>query len=119
MDIRVIGTNMEVGGALTEYAKEHLNRHIKKYFETALFADVHFSKQGETFHANILVNEGTRGGKSIIKSDAETGDAYSCFNEALQKATKQLRRDKRRIKNQRREQGGLKNAIINEVVYEQ
>ena len=50
-----------------------------------------------------------------MRSTAEAGDIYACFTEALQKAAKQLRRYKRRIKNYRR-QGGIKNS---EPVYEE
>lgn len=118
MDIRILGSNMEVGNALTEYATEHLNRHIKKYFDTAIFADVHFSKQGSGFYVNIVVNEGVKGGGIVIKSDGSGEDAYGCFNEAIEKVTKQLRRYKRKIKNYRRERGGLKSVEINEKGYD-
>jgi ribosomal subunit interface protein len=109
MDIRVIGSNMDVGESLKQYVEEHVNRHVTKYFDTAIFADVHFSKQGSgQFHVNIVVNEGVKGGGIVIKSNYEAGDIYGCFNEAMSKAAKQLRRYKRRIKNYRRDRGGLK-----------
>lgn len=118
MDIRVLGSNMEVGGALTNYVQEHLNRHVKKYFDTAVFADVHFSKHNDKFYVNIIVNEGVKGGGIVIKSDAVAGDVYGCFNEAMDKASKQLRRYKRKIKNYRREQGGLKNVPVSDKGYD-
>lgn len=109
MDIRVIGSNMDIGESLEAYVKEHVDRHVTKYFDTAIFADVHFSKQGSgQFHVNILVNEGVKGGGIVIKSNSEAGDVYGCFNEAMGKAAKQLRRYKRKIKNYRRDRGGLK-----------
>ena len=117
MDIRVLGSNMEIGDALTVYVEEHLNRHISKYFDKAIFADVHFSKQNNQFFVNIIVNEGMKGGIAI-KSDGLAGDAYSCFNEAMERVAKQLRRYKRKIKNYRREKGGLKSVEINEKGYD-
>ena len=118
MNIRILGSNMDADNALTEYATEHLNRHIKKYFDTAISADVHFSKQGTRFSVNIIVNEGVKGGGIVIKSDGSGNDAYGCFNEAIEKVAKQLRRYKGKIKNYRRERGGLKSIEINEKGYD-
>ncbi len=121
MHIRVIGSNMDVGGALTDYVNEHLTGHVKKYFDNAISADVHFTKQntkhGHKIYVNILVNEGVKAGIKI-KSDADASDPYVCFNEALAKVSKQLRRYKRKIKNYRRRQGGLKSVDLPEDVFE-
>ena len=57
------------------------------------------------------VIEGVKNGV-IIKSDGLAADAYGCFNEALEKAIVQLRKYKEKIKNHRREEGGLKKIII-------
>ncbi len=104
---------MDVGQALTDFVKEHLTKDVKKYFENAVKAEVHFSKEkSHLIKTVITVNEGVKGGITV-KSDAEGGDAYGCFNEALAKAAKQLRRYKRRIKNYRRNGGGLKNIEPN------
>ena len=113
MKVRVSGTNMDVGQALTDYVVEHLTKDVKKYFENAVNAEVHFSKENSHIvKVVITVNEGVRGGISV-KSNAEAGDAYGCFTEALDKAAKQLRRYKRRIKNYRRNGGGIKNIEPN------
>lgn len=121
MHIRVIGSNMDVSGALTDYVNEHLTNHVKKYFDNAINADVHFTKQntkhGHKTYVNILVNKGVKAGIKI-KSDAEASDPYACFNEALGKVSKQLRRYKRKIKNYRRKQGGLKSVDLPEDVFE-
>lgn len=114
MQIKVIGANMQVGQALTSFVEEHLTKEVKKYFEKAISADVHFSKEnGHLFKALIFINEGVKGGV-VVRSEATAGEVYACFNEALLKVTKQLRRYKRRLKNYRR-QGGIKNV---EPVYE-
>ena len=110
MDIRVLGVHMEVGEALEGYVKEHLERHINKYFDTAIFADVHFSKQVGEFCAKIVVNEGVKGG-IIITGEGSADDAYDCFNEAVKKVVSQLRKHKEKIKNSRQEMGGLKTVI--------
>ena len=70
MDIRVIGSNIEIGEALTQYVEENLAKSVKKYFEKAVNAVVHFSKSNQTFKVVITVNEGVKGGINV-KSDAE------------------------------------------------
>ena len=112
MQIRVIGSNMDVGESLTSYVQEHLNKSVKKYFDKAVSAEVHFNKDGHLFHVTLTVNEGVKGGITV-KASAEAGDVYGCFNEVSQKAEKQLRRYKSRIKNFRRKGGGLKSVEPN------
>lgn len=116
MHIRVIGSNMDTGASLTKYVEDHLNRHVKKYFENAVNADVHFTKEGINFKVVMIINEGVKNGIKI-KSDASSGDVYGCFNEAVDKAAKQLRKYKSRIKNYRREQGGLKSVDISDKIF--
>jgi len=102
MQIKVSGSNMEVGQALTSFVEEHLAKDVTKYFDKAIRADVHFSKEKLLFKSLITVNEGVKGG-IIVKSNAQAGDSYSAFMESLQKAVAQLRRYKDRIKNYRRQ----------------
>lgn len=103
---------MDVGQSLTKYAQEHLEKSVKKYFENAVGAEVHFVKNSHLFKTVLTVNEGVKGG-IVVKSDAEAGDAYSALNAAIEKAVKQLRRYKRKIKNFRRHGGGLKSVEPN------
>jgi len=118
MQIQVSGSNMDVGQSLTDFVNENLNKEVKKYFENAVKAEVHFSKEGHHLIKTVItVNEGVRGGIAV-KSNAQGGDAYGCFNEALDKAAKQLRRYKRRIKNYRRQGGGLKNVEPNYEIFD-
>lgn len=109
MQVRVMGANIEVGQSLTQYVEENLAKAVTKYFDKAVQADVHFSKNGHMFKVVINVNEGVKGGITV-KADAEAGDVYGCFTEAAQKCAKQLSRYKSRIKNYRREGGGLKSV---------
>lgn len=108
MQVRILGSNMEVGQSLTEYATENLNKDVKKYFENAVDAEVHFSKESHhLIKTTIIVNEGVKGG-IVVKSNGNAADAYASFNESLEKATKQLRRYKRKITNYRRHGLGIK-----------
>jgi len=99
---------MDIGESLTAYVEEHLNKSVKKYFEKAVNAEVHFKKEGALFDVLLTINEGVKGGV-VVKSDAEAGDVYGCFNEACKKAEKQLRRYKGKLKEFRRN-GGLKSV---------
>jgi ribosomal subunit interface protein len=105
MHINVIGSNMEVGKSLTSYVEEHITKAVTKYFDKAINSEVHFSKENHFFKAIIVVNEGVKGGISV-KSDALAGDVYGCFNEAVAKIAKQLKKYKERIKDYRRRRGG-------------
>lgn len=106
MQVKVSGSNMEVGQSLTEFAQENLEKSVKKYFEKAVSSEIHFTKDHNLFKVVITVNEGVKGGIKV-KSDAQAGDAYAAFTEACERAAKQLRRYKRKIKHYRRH-GGIK-----------
>ena len=112
MQVRVVGSNMDIGQALTSYVEEHLAKTVTKYFDKAIDAEVHFSKDGNMFRVIVIVNEGVKGG-IVVKSNAEAGDVYACFNEACGKSAKQLNRYKSKIKNFRRNGGGLKSVEPN------
>lgn len=112
MQIRVIGSNIEVGQSLTQFVEEELAKSVTKYFDKAVNAEVHFSKDGHMFKSLITVNEGVKGGITV-KSDSQAGDVYAAFVEANSKVVKQLRRYKDRIKNYRRQGGGLKSIEPN------
>lgn len=112
MQIRVLGSHTDVGQSLTQYVQENLEKAVKKYFDTAISAEVHFVKNGHLFKVTLTVNEGVKGG-IVVKSNGEGGDAYGAFNEACEKSAKQLSRYKRKIKNFRRQGGGLKSVEPN------
>lgn len=116
MDIRVVGSNMEVGDSLSKHVKERLENSVTKYFSNAVNADVFFTKHKNSFKASIVVNEGVS--NINIKSNAESGEVYSCFENALEKASKQLRRYKSKIKTYRRSQGGFKSVDIRDQILE-
>lgn len=107
MQVRVLGSNLELGTSISEFVTEHLEKSVKKYFENAVSADAHFSKQGHNFRVILVVNEGVKRGV-ILRSDGEAGDAYGAFAEAVKKIENQLRRYKERIKDYHKKEGGLK-----------
>ena len=117
MQIRTIGANMEIGDSLTDHVKENLQKEVTKYFSGAIDAQVNFSKDVSEFKVVILINEGVKGGIRV-KSNANAGDAYSAFNDAKEKAAKQLRRYKRRLKNHNKANDSKKQIDFLNSIYE-
>jgi len=97
MNITIAGQHMSVGASLEEYVREKLQHIVDRYFDHVTGANVHFLKHGHLFKCDILVHDGT-GRHTIIKSDAECDDVYSCFDLSVAKCEKQLRRYKSRLK---------------------
>jgi ribosomal subunit interface protein len=117
MDIKISGIHMGVGDSLEGHIKEHMERHVTKYFDKAINANVNFTKQADKFKVNIIVNEGVKNG-IVIKSDGFSEDPYGCFNEAMEKATTQLRKYSDKIKNYRKSNGGIKSLPISDKGYD-
>lgn len=112
MNIRVAGSNLDIGQSLNNYACNNLEKAVSKYFQNAISGDIRFTKNGQMFHTSIIINEGVKGRGITIKSDGEAGDVYVSFNEAMEKVIKQLRRYKERIK-EYRHQYSIKNIEAN------
>ncbi|HCR86217.1 MAG TPA: ribosome-associated translation inhibitor RaiA [Alphaproteobacteria bacterium] len=110
MKITVSGKQMKVGAALRQHVLETADSSIKKYFENAISADVHFSKEVHLFVTDIIVNDGT-GTQYHYKSQAKEENVYASFDKALDRMEKQLRRYKRRIKDHHKTSLGEAAAI--------
>ena len=96
MQVIVSGQNIEIGDSIRDYAEEHLQPTIGKYFENAVRSQVTLHKNRHLFSCDILVNEGT-GRKTTVRAHAENNDPYAAFMQCLQKIEKQLRRYKRKL----------------------
>jgi ribosomal subunit interface protein len=97
MQVSVSGQHLSIGLSLQEYVKERMGGSIKKYFDHAPSATVHFNKQNHHFSCDIVVNDGT-GRHIVIKSNASSDDVYFAFDAALSKIEKQLRKYKSKLK---------------------
>jgi ribosomal subunit interface protein len=87
---------VDVGKALRDHVRDNLDANVRKYFDRALDARVTFSREARSFRADISVHPG-RG--MVVQGRAAAEDAYSAFDGALSRITKQLRRYKRRLRN--------------------
>ena len=111
MDVAINGKQVDIGSALREHVSGHLYTVVDKYFETAIDATVTFSREGHGgFHVDIAVHP-VRG--MLIKGSATAQEAYAAFDGALERIGKQLRRYKRRLKENhgRREDKAELNAL--------
>lgn len=97
MQISISGQHFSIGSSLQEYAKDRITNSVKKYFDHAPGASIHFNKQNYEFICDITVNDGT-GRHMIIKSNASADDVYTAFDIALAKIEKQLRKYKSKLK---------------------
>jgi len=95
MRIQVSGKNLDVGAALTTHVEERLTEVITKYTERPPEGNVTFSKEAHEFVCDISVHLST-GLNPQAKGRAS--DVYDCFEAALSRMEKQLRRYKRRLK---------------------
>ena len=98
MELNVHGQHIDVGEALRTHVEDKLEDLNQKYFNHATFATVTFSKEGhgkpET-KAHITIQLG----KNIhVVADATDPDPYASFEAAASKASKQMRRYKRKLR---------------------
>lgn len=99
MDISIQGKHVDVGDALRAHASDNLDSTVAKYFNRAVNASITFSKDGPAFRADISVHAG-RG--LSMQGSATNNDAYSAFDQSLERIAKQLRRYKRRLNDHHR-----------------
>ena len=96
MQVKITGSNIELGSSIQQYVNEQLEKAITKFISKIDTAEVYFGKQSQLFFANIIINEAVK--KNItIKANGEAGDIYGAFNEALKKAVTQLKRYKNKL----------------------
>ncbi|NBR95080.1 MAG: ribosome-associated translation inhibitor RaiA [Proteobacteria bacterium] len=96
MQVKITGSNIDLGSSIQQYVNEQLEKAITKFISKIDTAEVYFGKQSQLFFANIIINEAVK--KNItIKANGEAGDIYGAFNEALKKAVTQLKRYKNKL----------------------
>ncbi len=98
MQITVQGKQMSVGDALRTHVTDKLEEMNSKYFNHGTDATITFSKEGHG-HGLIRSHISVRVGSQImVMAEASENDAYLAFDNAAEKAAKQLRRYKRRLR---------------------
>lgn len=95
MKIAVTGHQIDIGDALKSHVSERLEQGVNKYFSDPIDAHVRFSREGAVFRAHVSVHVGK---DLFAEAQAEGHDVYASFNEAAEHAEKQLRRNKRKLR---------------------
>ncbi|WP_375202462.1 ribosome hibernation-promoting factor, HPF/YfiA family [Hyphococcus sp.] len=95
MDIQVSGKNMDLGDALQNHVSDKLEDSVHKYFDRGAEATVTFSKERHLIDCDLMAHLASG---VFLAAHGEGGDAYSAFEESLEKLEKRIRRYKRRLK---------------------
>jgi ribosome hibernation promoting factor len=96
MQIQVTGLHIDVGDALRSHVLDQFTASVGKYFDQPVDGHVTFAKQGHEFRADCSVHLSSG---MTLQSQDQSGDVYACFDGAIEKLEKRLRRYKRRLKN--------------------
>lgn len=98
MELQVHGKQMDVGDSLRTHVQGRLADVSEKYLNHTTYATVTFSKEGHgntQTRAHISIQLGKN---MLVVADATEKDPYIAFDSASEKAAKQIRRYKRKIR---------------------
>lgn len=99
MKYQITGKHIDIGEALQTHVKTELDEIVSKYAGRPTDAAIVFSKNGHVYACEITVHLSTG---LMINSKGQDPDIYPAFDHAAEKANKQLRRYKRRLKDHHR-----------------
>jgi ribosomal subunit interface protein len=90
MKINIAGQKIQIGQALQTHVNETLPEKLEKYWHKITSVHVNFSQvKGSLFLTQIIVHLGT-GTHATIKSSGQGYNIYASYDEALEKAKKQV-----------------------------
>jgi ribosomal subunit interface protein len=95
MQLTVTGKQVPVGDAFRRHVEAALDTILGKYFKTAIEAHVVVAKEAHRTRTDMSLHIG-RG--IVVNAGASAGDIYAAFDAAAERAAKQLRRYKRRLR---------------------
>ena len=99
MKVSVSGKQIELGSAFRGHAEKEINSTFEKYFDHALHAHVVVSYNGPNYRADISV---VIGHGLDFQGHGEAEEIYPAFELALDRTAKQLRRQKRKLRDHHR-----------------
>jgi ribosomal subunit interface protein len=91
--LRVSGKNLDIGEALRDQARERVGATIGKYFTGGYSGHVLVEREGAGFRTDCVIHLDSGG---IMRVSGASANAYASLDQAIERMTKQLRRDKRR-----------------------
>lgn len=93
--ITVQSSNIDLGDALPQHARDGVEKVAAKYFGQLTSAAIHFTREGPNYRCSVNIQ---MGGAKVVTGEGLSDDAHQAFNTALAKAAKQLRRRKREVR---------------------
>lgn len=100
MHIQVSGKQIDIGESLRSHVEDRLNGAVAKYFDRPVDAVVTFWRDRHQFVADSSVHLSTG---LRVQATARADEIYACFEGAVDRMEKQLRRYKRRLKDHHRD----------------
>ena len=94
-EIHVQSSNVELGDALKHHCKTEIMELCGKYFGKLTRATAHFRHEGPNFACSVQIK---CGGLEPFAAEFVSRDAHQAFNCALEKVAKQMRRNKRALR---------------------
>jgi len=98
MQIQVSGRGVDVGESLRSHIQASVDDRVNKYIDRVNSINAVVAKDAHLFRVDLTGNVGTHSGFTV-RSRGESTDVYAAFDDAIDKAAKQLRRYKRKITN--------------------
>ena len=96
MKVRVSGKQIEIGAALSDFARERIEAAMSKHFDGGAEANVVISHEGFGYRADCTAHLDSG---VVLNAQGDAADARHAFESALERLEKQIRRYKRRLRN--------------------
>jgi ribosomal subunit interface protein len=103
MPLRVSGKNIDIGLALRRRIVERVDEATAKYFRGGYSGHATIGKDGFGFRAEFVLHLDSG---AMLEAEGMAADAYESADQAAIRIEKQLRRYKRRRKDQQSRRGG-------------
>lgn len=113
MQLSVKGKQIDVGDSLRTHVLSSLENTVEKYFDNALEGAVHFSREGQSFRADISVHIGHN---ILIQSHSLAADPYAAFDSAGERVATRLRRYKRRLRDHHKDRAAKESMAAQQYV---
>lgn len=98
MQLQISGRHVDLGESFQSHVEKRLTDGLSKYLDRVSNVHVVVAKEAHhQFRVDIHGNVGTHAGV-VVKSQGQANEIYAAFDDAAEKAEKQLRRYKRRLK---------------------
>lgn len=98
MHVSISGKQVEIGESLTTHTEQAIEHSVAKYFSHAIEARLVMSRERHMFHADLTVHAAH---DVLVRSQGEADMATAAVDAAIEKAAKQLRRQKRKLTDHR------------------